>query len=185
MSDFFDKDLAEQLSAVSLAPAIPPNATALKSMVSQTADVILRIILPAICAFGILGLVLTVLVLSRKTMRTSTNCYLMAFSLADLVFLILFASVLLDAHFVTSDVNAPPPIAVVVYRTYAAILMHILLMTSVWLTVMLAVERHVAICRPFLAAKICTVARARVIIGAVLGIAVACRLPNFLENEVR
>ena len=50
-----------------------------------------RAVLPVICVFGVLGILLTLIVLSRKTMRTSTNCYLMALSIADLVFLALLA----------------------------------------------------------------------------------------------
>ncbi len=34
-----------------------------------------------------------------------------------------------------------------IYVTYATIFMHMFLMASIWLTVMLAVERYIAICR--------------------------------------
>lgn len=49
---------------------------------------------------------------------------------------------------------------------------------------MLAVERYVAICRPFLATRLCTVRISVVVIGVVFLVATVCRLPNFFENRV-
>ena len=40
-----------------------------------------------------------VIVLSRKNMSTSTNCYLMGLAIADLLFLFLLASILADNQF--------------------------------------------------------------------------------------
>lgn len=57
-------------------------------------------------------------------------------------------------------------------------------MTSVWLTVILAIERYVAICRPFAAVRLCTVTRARVVIAVVCLAATTCRLPNFWETRL-
>ena len=123
--------------------------------------IIHRIVLPAICACGILGIILTVIVLSRKTMCTSTNCYLMALSIADLLFLLILATTLADNQFVQ---HSKSYYAYVIYVTYSTIFMHIFLLASIWLTVILAVERFIAICRPFLASKMCTVKKARILI---------------------
>ena len=41
----------------------------------------------------------SVIVLSRKSMSTSTNCYLIGLAIADLLFLIIFSTVLADHHF--------------------------------------------------------------------------------------
>ncbi len=62
----------------------------------------------------------TVIVLSRKNMSTSTNCYLMGLAIADLLFLFLLASILADNQFephskgfymyqVRGSLPAPPP----------------------------------------------------------------------------
>jgi thyrotropin-releasing hormone receptor len=72
----------------------------------------------------------------------------------------------------------------VIYVTYSAIFMQIFLLASIWITVMLAVERFIAICRPFLANKMCTVNKARIIILVIYTLAVICRLPNFWENRI-
>ena len=65
----------------------------------EAGRIIYRIVLPIICARGILGIILTVIVLSRKNMFTSTNCFLMALAIADLLFLLLFATTLADKEF--------------------------------------------------------------------------------------
>lgn len=56
-------------------------------------------VLPVICIFGIVGILLTVIVLSQKDMMTSTNCYLLALSIADLLFLVMLITVWLDLFF--------------------------------------------------------------------------------------
>ena len=78
---------------------------------------------PIICAFGIVGIILTVIVLSRKTMRTSTNCYLTALSLADLFYLVILASMLTSNQWqLTSDVAL---YVSMMYTTYASIAMQV------------------------------------------------------------
>jgi len=145
--------------------------------VESASTTIYRTVLPVICTFGIVGILLTLVVLSRKSMRTSTNCYLMALSVADLAFLILLASL-----FVHSAAHESATFHV--YAVYAAVMTNVSMMASIWLTVLLAVERYIAICRPFLAARVCTVPVAVTAIGLVFVLALASRLPNFWEHRV-
>lgn len=56
-------------------------------------------LLPVICLFGIVGILLTVIVLSQKSMTTSTNSYLLASSIADLLFLVMLITIWLDLFF--------------------------------------------------------------------------------------
>lgn len=113
--------------------------------------IISNILLPLVCLCGIAGILLTIIVLSQKHMSTSTNCYLLALSSTDLVFLaMLTISLIQMIRFQSSDSH----IVLQVYVHFAPVFMKIALMASIWLTVMLAVERYVAICQPFLAAKV-------------------------------
>ena len=147
------------------------------SAVDSASSVVYRTVLPIICTFGIVGILLTLIVLSRKSMRTSTNCYLMALSVADLAFLVLLASL-----FVHSGAHESNTFHV--YAVYAAVMTSVTLMASIWLTVMLAIERYVAICRPFLASRVCTVRVAVTAICVVFVLALASRLPNFWEHRI-
>ena len=86
----------------------------------------------------LLGLILTILVLShaKQCGLQPSTCYLMAFSLADLLFLFFLVSILATDH-------GSPDLAVALCTTYSMILMNIL---PPWrpcdLTVALAVERY-------------------------------------------
>ena len=146
------------------------------------AKAIRDIVLPIICACGILGILLTIIVLSRKNMSTSTNCYLMGLACADLFFLILFSTRLCQSLFKKQE--STTYYLYMVYATYAAIFTSIFLLMSIWVTVMLAIERYIAICRPFLAAKMCSVGRARLIIVGIFLLCVICRMPVFFQHKV-
>jgi len=148
------------------------------SMLDTASTVIYHVVLPIICTFGIAGILLTLIVLSRKSMRTSTNCYLMALSVADLAFLVLLASLFIHGAARYSN-------AFQIYATYAGIMTHVMLMASIWLTVLLAIERYVAICRPFLAVRVCTVRVAVTAIVAVFTLSFLSRLSNFWEHRVK
>ena len=47
---------------------------------------------------SVFGIILTLIVLSRKHMCTSTNCYLISLSVADLTFLLLFSTIWLETE---------------------------------------------------------------------------------------
>ena len=147
-----------------------------------TGRVIQRIVLPIICSLGILGIIFTLIILSRKSMCTSTNCYLMALASTDLLFLLILATHLQEHQFVAFSKDY---YHFIIYVTYSAILMQMFLFASVWLTVMLAVERFIGICKPFLASDLCTVTKARFTVIVIYLVAVICRAPNFWEVHVR
>ena len=147
----------------------------------RVSDVIRHVILPIICACGILGIILTIIVLSHKNMSTSTNCYLMALAIADLIFLVLLIPRLVETHL---RVHTPAYYTYQIVTTYSIKIGNICLLASIWITVMLAVERYIAICRPFLAAKLCTVPRARVLILLIYSAAVLVRMVNFWQHRV-
>ncbi|XP_052265828.1 thyrotropin-releasing hormone receptor-like [Dreissena polymorpha] len=123
-------------------------------------------LLPIICMFGIIGIILTLTVLIKKSMSTSTNNYLISQAVADLLFLVVIGVRIFDTRLerVTHHYY-------LVIMTYGNIFINIFLFASVWLTVMLTVERYIAICHPLRAMTICTVVRARIIIISIIAIA--------------
>ena len=139
----------------------------------------MHILLPIICLIGIVGIILTVIVLSRKSMSTSTNCYLTSLAITDLCFLVFMGIKVFEiglsreGHYLYMTIG-----------NYIHIFLDIFLLASVWLTVMLGVERYIAICHPLRAMSICTVKRARFIIVAIFMLSTACRVPNFFRYRI-
>lgn len=143
--------------------------------------VIAHIILPIICACGILGIILTIIVLSHKNMCTSTNCYLMALAIADLLFLVLLIPRLAENQL---EADTQSYYTYQIYAAYSADIGNMCLLASIWVTVMLALERYIAVCKPFLAAKLCSVSRARMFIVSIFVTAVLVRVVNFWQYKV-
>ncbi|KAK3102211.1 hypothetical protein FSP39_009628 [Pinctada imbricata] len=136
--------------------------------------------LPIICISGIIGIILTVIVLSRKNMATSTNAYLTFLAIADLGFLTFLSTKLFDV----SKLTWSQYYMYIIYSEYAGIFVHTFMLASVWLTVMLAIERYIAICFPLRAISICTTRRARIIICFIFVASFLCRVPIFFEFRV-
>lgn len=139
----------------------------------------IHIVLPIICSVGILGIILTVIVLSHKNMSTSTNSYLISLAMADLCFLIIMPLMCFE-----SKLGRLETYYYLIIRFYAFNIMNIFLLASVWLTVMLAVERYIAICHPLRAMSICTITRARIIIVLIFVISALLHVPQFLTHTV-
>ncbi|XP_076448364.1 sex peptide receptor-like [Babylonia areolata] len=134
---------------------------------------------PIVYSVGIVGIVLTVVVLSRKTMCTSTNCYLTALAVADLMVLLLLSVIMVTEH-VGSCYRHLEDFFFAFFQINT-ILLNMALFASVWITVLLAVERYIAICHPMKAMLICTTRRARYLIGLIFLLALVVRFPNFLD----
>ncbi|XP_041349882.1 sex peptide receptor-like [Gigantopelta aegis] len=138
-------------------------------------------ILPVVCCSGIIGIILTVIVLSRKTMCTSTNCYLVALAIADLLFLLILSVQILLGKVNRTDGYTIDSSVYIIFNHYSSIFMNASHLTSVWVTVMLAVERYIAICHPLRAMAICNMSRARTVIVVLAILAFLTRIPNFFD----
>ena len=55
---------------------------------------------------------------------------------------------------------------------------------TIWVTVLVAVTRYIAICLPFRASRLCTVSKAKKQLAFVLLSAVLFNIPNFIEYRV-
>ncbi|XP_045166710.1 FMRFamide receptor-like [Mercenaria mercenaria] len=139
-------------------------------------EICIHILLPIICAIGIVGIILTVIVLSRKTMSTSTNSYLISLAMSDLAFLLIMAT-----RCIETKLSREIHYHYMLIMNYINIFLLSFLLASVWLTVMLAIERYIAICHPLRAMGICTVIRARIIIVLIFICSFLFRLPEFFK----
>ena len=142
-------------------------------------ELCIQILLPILCGFGIIGISLTVIVLSRKNMSTSTNCYLISLALSDLFYLMLVAT-----KWFETKLTGEHSYIYFIVSTYTHEILLAVLLASVWLTVILAVERYIAICHPLRSMSMWTVNRAICISTTTFVISLIYRLPHFFKYKI-
>lgn len=151
-------------------------------------DIIYQCIVVGICAFGLLGNIVNMLVLSRKSltrtmerMERSAHYGLMGLAVSDAL---LCASVLPTAYvgirvfgFYGYDFR-------ILYATYSHAVINTFILSSTWLTVTMAVSRYLAICYPL---------HARLFIGRrfaitslviVFGSCALLNIPRYFASEI-
>jgi hypothetical protein len=125
---------------------------------TQTRFWVQRVLSPIVIVVGVIGNGLTIVVMTRKRMRSSTNCYLAALASVDMAYL-LFTFALSLKHY--------PGWRHPRYSAYWHSLPVLMMMAdactniSVWLTATFTLERFVVVSHPIRGKVICTESRAR------------------------
>ena len=114
-----------------------------------------RYIVPLVCGFGLVGNLAAVVVLRRLPAK-ATVCLLTALAATDWLFLLLELVSVYIRDFVCVDMDL-----------IWSVLLHSR-MASVWLVVVLSLERYIIVCHPLHVHSICTVGNAKRIIRIVL-----------------
>lgn len=148
------------------------SSSDLAKLVGETRYVIHTYLVPLVTVVGVLGNLVTILVLTRRQMRTSsTNSYLTALAVSDLLYLV--ASCSLSLMHSVPGIERSHHLHYWHYWPYGVWLTDAASNTSTWLTVTFTVERYVAVCHPMQGQVYCTVERARRLIA---GVFVVCFL---------
>lgn len=117
------------------------------------------LLLLVICAFGIVGNVMVILVvLTTKHMRTPTNCYLVSLAVADLMVLTAAGLPAVAGSVFRSWVFGHYGCLGITYFQYLGINASSCSITA------FTIERYIAICHPIKAQFLCTLSRAKKII---------------------
>ena len=82
---FTDNDSFSQNSTTTANGTIPVRmpVRTIPEIITQTSFYTSAVLLPIVCTLGIIGNILNLVVLSRKEMRSSTTCFLMALAVSD------------------------------------------------------------------------------------------------------
>lgn len=112
------------------------------------------VFVPVVSAFGIVGNLLNLIVLTRKRlsrsmdhMEKSAQMGLVALALSDMIIcaLYLFASSVVPSRVVYTPYDR---LFALYFSTYQEALMNIFLLSGTWLTVTMAISRYLVVCRP-------------------------------------
>uniref|UniRef100_H3AP71 Thyrotropin-releasing hormone receptor n=1 Tax=Latimeria chalumnae TaxID=7897 RepID=H3AP71_LATCH len=131
-----------------------------------------------ICGIGIIGNMMVVLVvLTTRDMRTPTNCYLVSLAVADLMVLVAAGLPNVSDSLAGTWIYGHAGCLGITYFQYLGI------NVSSWSITAFTVERYIAICHPMRAQTVCTVSRAKRIIAVVwIVTSVYCMLWFFLVD---
>ncbi|XP_041376779.1 FMRFamide receptor-like [Gigantopelta aegis] len=122
--------------------------------------------------FGVVGHVLSVMVLAERTLRSSTSLYLTMMSLFNCLFLVL--SLYRDLDGVeSSDLTVPKSVMITILSTIG--------ICSIYTTVAVTIERYVAVAYPLKAHALCTVSSLRNIGQASLVNSGCACCPDFVQ----
>ena len=147
--------------------------------------IIYTVIVGALVVVGIIGNSLAFVVFWKDTIKTSTSFLFQALSLIDSLLLVsVFLLYTIDSFVEYTDI----------LQGLSSISPHLipwsypLTMTahasSIWVTVLIAVNRYVAVCLPYKASRWCTVFVAKKQLAVVLLIAVLYNAPTFVQYHV-
>ena len=168
-----------------MSPCITDDKSDLATGFYDTAQFITGLIIfPILCFPGIVGNVLSLIVLFHRNMATSTNVFLAALAISDTLKLIndslYFVVILLKRT------NGDPSGMVMAnLYPYAHFVFNVAVCVTAWLTVSIAVERYIYICHPTKAVSMCTIPRARYISITVFVVMILITIPSWLRYQAR
>ncbi|XP_041360509.1 FMRFamide receptor-like [Gigantopelta aegis] len=154
---------------------LPSNTESL----ALTRFIVQKVLVPVVVCLGVLGNVLNMVILTRRSMKSSTNCYLTALAAFDTLYLV-FSLTLSFKHYSTFS-RIP---SYVYWYPYGRVFTDMSANVSVLLTVTFTVERYIGVCLPMKGRILCTVQRAKVIIAVVVAAAIMCTVPELFEMTV-
>jgi hypothetical protein len=144
--------------------------------------VLYQYVMPALCCFGIVGNILNLVILSRKSltmnMERLEKCahgHLIALAVSDLMYCITALPRAAKPAFVSTSYVS----GWLLYETYHGAVVSTFMSSSSWLTVAMAVSRYIAICYPVKARQHLGITATRIGIFAIFILSILFNLPRY------
>lgn len=130
---------------------------------------------------GSVGNGITIIIMTRRRMRSSTNNYLAALAIFDMLYLI-FTFILSLSHY--PNIKQPQFLVYWQLRPFALWITDGCAYASVWVTVTFTIERYIVVSHPIKGKVICTEARARKVVIIVFVLCFLFTSPTPFEHNV-
>lgn len=139
-----------------------------------------------ICLLGFIGNALSFAILSRDKSTSPVAAFLLkSLSFADNLFLsVWFVHSSLNDAFVYFGLDRSFHVSYYYLRIYSYPLVFIGQTATIWLTVLIAASRYIAVCLPYKASVYCNLSITRRGVMAVLAFSVLYNVPRFFETEL-
>lgn len=143
-------------------------------------------VMGALILAGLTGNTLAVLVIRADNMNNTVSYLLQALAMADNAYLA--ACIFMQTLKALCECTDWVPSLAATYpylEPYVWPCASIAQTTTVWLVVLVTLDRYIAICRPFDTTALCTTQRARRAVGVVVVLAVLYNIPRFFEHQTQ
>lgn len=141
--------------------------------------VIYTLILAPICIFGFVGNTVSVIVLRKEKSQRVANLLLLCLAVVDNLFLALAFGVLSICHGLSLSGQTGQRIAY-----FATPFANVLQLATIWITLLIAINRHIAVCKPFKARSLNTIRAVKTQVTIVLILSFLSNLMRFFQYKV-
>ncbi|XP_022700716.1 sex peptide receptor-like [Varroa jacobsoni] len=139
--------------------------------------------MPPLMILTIVANTFVAVVLSQRHMITPTNIVLLAMAVCDMLALTFPAPWFFYLYTMGNYHLALGPSSLcIAYQTMCEVLPNAFRTTSIWLTVLLAVQRYIYICHPTTARTLCTVPNVSKTIALITALAFGHMIPKFFDE---
>ena len=148
--------------------------------------IVMGVLAGALCLLGCAGNVLSMICLSKDKSKTATPFLLVSLEVADTLFLLAVFCLRVFTSFVVYHQWFPEEI--VLLCMYLAVYVYpvslIAETASIWITVLVTVNRYVSVCRPYEVSSWCTVQQAKRQVIIIWILSIALHFVRFFEQRV-
>ena len=147
--------------------------------------IIEAVLMGTLCLFGFTGNTLSMICLWRDKSKTATPFLLVSLEVADTLFLVtvLILRVMTSVHTFTGWL-AGPMAYFPYFGTYLWPIALIAETTTIYLTLLVTVNRYISVCRPYEAVNLCSMYHARRHVLLVSVLCILYNMPRFFEYKV-